>query len=55
VDHERVRLWRPVSLLTIWSAAEASQRGLFGLEPRLPASLIRWAAREFRRVAPGAY
>jgi aminoglycoside phosphotransferase (APT) family kinase protein len=54
MDRERVRLWRPVSLLMIWSAAEASQRGLLGLEPRLPASLIGWAAREFRRVAPGA-
>ena len=27
VDRERVQLWRPVSLLEIWSAAEASQRG----------------------------
>jgi aminoglycoside phosphotransferase (APT) family kinase protein len=53
VDRERVRLWRPVSLLRIWSAAEASQRGLFGPEPRLPASLIGWAAREFQRAAPG--
>jgi hypothetical protein len=48
-----VRLWRPVSLLVIWSAAEASQRGFFGSEPRLPASLIGWAAREFHRVTPG--
>ena len=53
VDGERVRLWRPVSLLAIWSAAEASQRGLLGGEPRLPASLIGWAARELRRVTPG--
>ena len=53
VDRERVRLWRPVSLLAIWSAAEASKRGFFGSEPRLPAGLIRWAAREFRRAAPG--
>jgi aminoglycoside phosphotransferase (APT) family kinase protein len=53
VDRERVRLWRPVSLLAIWSAAEASQRGFFGREPRLPAGLIGWAAREFHRVAPG--
>ena len=53
VDHERVRLWRPVSLLAIWSAAEASQRGFFGGEARLPASLIGWAAREFDRIAPG--
>jgi hypothetical protein len=53
VDSERVRLWRPVSLLAIWSAAEASQRGLLGGEPRLPASLIGWAARELRRVTPG--
>jgi hypothetical protein len=53
VDRERVRLWRPVSLLAIWSAAEASQRGFFGGEARLPASLIGWAAREFDRMAPG--
>jgi aminoglycoside phosphotransferase (APT) family kinase protein len=53
VDGERVKLWRPVSLLRIWSAAEASQRGLFGSEPRLPARLIGWAARELRRSAPG--
>ena len=53
VDRERVRLWRPVSLLRIWSAAEASQRGFFGSEPRLPASLIRWAVREFHRAARG--
>jgi aminoglycoside phosphotransferase (APT) family kinase protein len=53
VDRERVRLWRPVSLLAIWSAGEASQRGFFGGEPRLPASLIGWATREFHRVAPG--
>jgi len=53
VDRERVRLWRPVSLLEIWSAAEASQQGFFGSEPRLPAGLIRWAAREFHRAAPG--
>jgi aminoglycoside phosphotransferase (APT) family kinase protein len=53
VDGERVRLWRPVSLLRIWSAAEASQRGFFGSEPRLPAGLIGWAAREFHRAAPG--
>jgi aminoglycoside phosphotransferase (APT) family kinase protein len=52
VDRERVRLWRPVSLLVIWSAAEASQRGFFGSEPRLPAALIGWAAREFHRVTP---
>jgi len=52
VDRERVRLWRPVSLLVIWSAAEASQRGFFGSEPRLPAGLIGWAAREFHRVTP---
>ncbi len=45
VDRERVRLWRPVSLLAIWSAAEASQRGFFGGEPRLPAGLTGWAAR----------
>jgi hypothetical protein len=51
VDHERVRLWQPVSLLAIWSAAEASQRGFFGSEPRLPARLIGWAAREFHRAA----
>jgi aminoglycoside phosphotransferase (APT) family kinase protein len=51
VDRERVQLWRPVSLLRIWSAAEASQRGFFGSEPRLPASLIGWAAREFHRAA----
>jgi aminoglycoside phosphotransferase (APT) family kinase protein len=49
VDGERVRLWRPVSLLAIWSAAEASQRGFLGGELRLPASLIGWAAREFQR------
>jgi len=36
VDRERVRLWRPVPLLAIWPAAEASQRGLLGSEPRLP-------------------
>jgi len=53
VDRERVRLWRPVSLLVIWSAAEASQRGFFGGEPRLPASLIGWAAGEFHHAAPG--
>jgi aminoglycoside phosphotransferase (APT) family kinase protein len=53
VDRERVRLWRPVSLLRIWSAAEASQRGFFGSEPRLPAGLIGWAAREFHRTAAG--
>ena len=53
VDRERVRLWRPVSLLEIWSAAEASQRGFFGSEPRLPAGLTGWAAREFRRAEPG--
>jgi aminoglycoside phosphotransferase (APT) family kinase protein len=53
VDRERVRLWRPVSLLVIWSAAEAGQRGFFGSEPRLPASLIGWAAREFHRAAAG--
>lgn len=53
VDRERVRLWRPVSLLRIWSAAEASQRGFFGTEPRLPARLIGWAAGEFHRVMPG--
>jgi aminoglycoside phosphotransferase (APT) family kinase protein len=53
VDRERTRLWRPVALLRIWSAAEASQRGFFGSEPRLPASLIGWASREFRRAAPG--
>lgn len=53
VDRERVRLWRPVSLLTIWSAAEASRRGFFGSQPRLPAGLIRWAAREFRQAVPG--
>jgi aminoglycoside phosphotransferase (APT) family kinase protein len=52
VEPERVRLWRPVSLLVIWSAAEASQRGFFGGEPRLPAALIRWAVREFHRVTP---
>jgi aminoglycoside phosphotransferase (APT) family kinase protein len=52
VDRERVQLWRPVSLLAIWSAAEASQRGFFGSEPRLPAGLIGWAAREFHRAAP---
>ncbi len=51
VDRWRVRLWRPVSLLAIWSAAEASQRGFFGSEPRLPAGLIGWAAREFHRAA----
>jgi aminoglycoside phosphotransferase (APT) family kinase protein len=50
VDRERVRLWRPVSLLAIWSAAEASQRAFFGEEPRLPARLIGWAAREFHRA-----
>jgi aminoglycoside phosphotransferase (APT) family kinase protein len=54
VDRERVRLWRPVWLLVIWSAAEASQRGFFGSEPRHPARLIGWAAREFRRAVPGA-
>ncbi len=54
VDRERVRLWRPVSLLVIWSAAEAGRRGFFGSEPRLPAGLIGWAAREFHRVAPGS-
>jgi len=53
VDRERVQLWRPVSLLEIWSAAEASQRGLFGSEPRLPARVIGRAAREFHRAAPG--
>jgi len=53
VDRERVRLWRPVSLLRIWSAAEASQRGFFGPEPRLPARLTGWAAGEFHRVTPG--
>lgn len=53
VDRERVRLWRPVSLLAIWSAAEASQRGFFGSEPRLPAGLIGWAAGEFHRAAAG--
>jgi hypothetical protein len=53
VNRERVQLWRPVSLLAIWSAAEAGQRGFFGSEPRLPAGLIGWAAREFHRVAPG--
>ena len=53
VDRERVQLWRPVSLLEIWSAAEASQRGFFGSEPRLPAALIGWAVREFHRAAPG--
>jgi aminoglycoside phosphotransferase (APT) family kinase protein len=53
VDREWVQLWRPVSLLEIWSAAEASQRGLFGSEPRLPARLVQWAAREFHRAAPG--
>jgi hypothetical protein len=53
VDRERVRLWRPVSLLEIWSAAQASQQGFFGSEPRLPASLIGWAAREFHRAALG--
>ena len=53
VDRERVQLWRPVSLLEIWSAAEASQRGFFGSEPRLPAGLIGWAAREFHRATPG--
>ena len=53
VDRERVQLWRPVSLLEIWSAAEASQRGFFGTEPRLPAGLIGWAARQFHRAAPG--
>jgi aminoglycoside phosphotransferase (APT) family kinase protein len=52
VDRERVRLWRPVSLLRIWSAAEASQRGFFASDPRLPASLIEWAAREFHRADP---
>jgi len=52
VDRERVRLWRPVSLLEIWAAAEASQRGFFGGEPRLPAGLIGWAARQFHRAAP---
>jgi len=52
VDRGRVQLWRPVSLLQIWSAAEASQQGFFGSEPRLPAGLIRWAAREFHRAAP---
>jgi aminoglycoside phosphotransferase (APT) family kinase protein len=51
VDRGRVRLWRPVSLLAIWSAAEASQRGFFGSEPRMSARLIGWAAREFRRAA----
>jgi aminoglycoside phosphotransferase (APT) family kinase protein len=51
VDFERVRLWRPVSLLQIWSAALASQRGFFGGEPRLPARLATWAAREFTRAA----
>lgn len=48
VDRERVRLWRPVSLLRIWSAAEASQRGFFGSEPRLPAAgglFARFSAR----------
>ena len=54
VDRERVRLWRPVSPLEIWSASEASQRGFFGNEARLPAGLIPWAAREFHRAAPGA-
>jgi aminoglycoside phosphotransferase (APT) family kinase protein len=53
VDRERVQLWRPVSLLRIWSAAEASQRGFFGREPRLSAGLIEWAAREFQRAAAG--
>ncbi len=31
----------------------AAQRGFFGSEPRLPAGLTGWAAREFRRAAPG--
>jgi hypothetical protein len=53
VDRERVRLWRPVSLLVIWSSAEASQRGFFGSEPRRPAGLLEWAAREFHRAAAG--
>ena len=53
VDHDRVHLWRPVSLLRIWSAAEASQRGFFGSEPRVPPGLIGWAAGEFGRAAPG--
>jgi len=53
VDRESVQLWRPVSLLRIWSAAEASQRGFFGSEPRLPARLIGWAARELQRSEPG--
>jgi hypothetical protein len=53
VDRERVQLWRPVSLLVIWPAAQASQRGFSGSEPRLPAKLIGWAAREFHRAAPG--
>jgi aminoglycoside phosphotransferase (APT) family kinase protein len=52
VDLERVQLWRPVTLLAIWSAAETSQRGFLGQEQRLPASLLGWAAREFERVAP---
>jgi aminoglycoside phosphotransferase (APT) family kinase protein len=54
VDRGRVQLWRPVSVLRIWSAAEASQRGFFGSEPRLPAGLIGWAAREFHRATPAA-
>jgi aminoglycoside phosphotransferase (APT) family kinase protein len=53
VDRERVRLWRPVSLLVVWASAEASQRGFFGSEPRQPAGLIGWAAREFHRAATG--
>jgi aminoglycoside phosphotransferase (APT) family kinase protein len=53
VDRDRVQLWRPVSLLKIWSATEASQRGFLGSEPRLPSRLIGWAAREFHRAAPG--
>jgi aminoglycoside phosphotransferase (APT) family kinase protein len=53
VDPERVKLWRPVSLLRIWSAAEASQQGFFGSEPRLPARLIGWASRELHPSAPG--
>jgi aminoglycoside phosphotransferase (APT) family kinase protein len=51
VDRQRVQLWRPVSLLRIWSAAVAHQRGAFGSEARLPAGLIGWAAREFHRAA----